>query len=301
MAAAQAPLRLLAGLALAAPSALGLHLGLGGSVSPAVLETMQALDTDGSGHVERQEIEAFARSQGADVAKAVSDFYELDRDHSGYLDLDEIAGTVVSASDSTAASVAQPPPAVPVDQAPVLPAGDGIVRSELEAVPLAIADHHQKVLQEVARPPAAAGTLSATSLLESAVGGAERFAAKASAEAFTRRAEQLMQRREADEAKAAELENLARTLRQNATALLGSAVTESQRATREAAEGVVAVAMGKVRDLEREAGRADSDAQKELKLAEEAASRAARAQAELSESVHRLRRRLTTQDAPMAI
>eukprot|EP00401_Gymnodinium_catenatum_P011598 CAMPEP_0117571666 /NCGR_PEP_ID=MMETSP0784-20121206/59884_1 /TAXON_ID=39447 /ORGANISM="" /LENGTH=118 /DNA_ID=CAMNT_0005369863 /DNA_START=24 /DNA_END=377 /DNA_ORIENTATION=+ len=65
---------------------------------PATLQTLQALDTDGSGRIEQAEIIAFARNQGLEVDRVVADFRELDLDGNGELDLAELSGTLAGDS-----------------------------------------------------------------------------------------------------------------------------------------------------------------------------------------------------------
>jgi len=62
--------------------------------SDATAEAIQALDTDGSGKVEREEIAAFARSQGLSADDVREEFKSLDTNGDGELEASEISRTL---------------------------------------------------------------------------------------------------------------------------------------------------------------------------------------------------------------
>merc|ERR1719382_1102303 len=57
-------------------------------------EALRALDTDGSGKVERSEIEAFAQAQGLTLADVQNEFKDLDTNGDGDLSVSEIGDTL---------------------------------------------------------------------------------------------------------------------------------------------------------------------------------------------------------------
>merc|ERR1719359_2034061 len=65
---------------------------------------IKALDADGSGVVEKAEVDAFAKSQGLSAAETAEEFKDLDKNHDGQLDSSEISSTVAQYT-STAAPV----------------------------------------------------------------------------------------------------------------------------------------------------------------------------------------------------
>jgi len=65
----------------------------------ATAEAIQALDTDGSGKVERAEIEAFARSQGLTADDVRAEFKTLDTNGDGELEASEISRTLTDEKD----------------------------------------------------------------------------------------------------------------------------------------------------------------------------------------------------------
>jgi len=67
-----------------------------------VQDTVQALDTNGNGKVDRNEITKFAQSQGMDTQEVRADFKELDVNGDGELDASEIGGLFATSDDSQA-------------------------------------------------------------------------------------------------------------------------------------------------------------------------------------------------------
>jgi len=83
---------------------------------------IKALDTDGSGVVEKSEVDAFAKSQGLSAAETAEEFKDLDKNHDGQLDSSEISSTVaqytstvapVTASDTAPTARAEPAQSAP--------------------------------------------------------------------------------------------------------------------------------------------------------------------------------------------
>merc|ERR1719281_373671 len=73
---------------------------------------IKAMDTDGSGVVEKAEIDAFAKSQGLSAAETAEEFKDLDKNNDGQLDSTEISSTVAQYT-STAAPLAASNKATP--------------------------------------------------------------------------------------------------------------------------------------------------------------------------------------------
>merc|ERR1719281_2046391 len=66
-------------------------------IPPAVaLSAIKALDTDGSGKAEKNEVEAFARLQGVSAEQISQEFEELDTNRDGALEADEIGNGLAS-------------------------------------------------------------------------------------------------------------------------------------------------------------------------------------------------------------
>mmetsp|Transcript_51763 Transcript_51763/g.138550 ORF Transcript_51763/g.138550 Transcript_51763/m.138550 type:complete len:249 (-) Transcript_51763:66-812(-) len=134
--------------------------------SDATAEAIQALDTDGSGKVEREEIAAFARSQGLSADDVREEFKSLDTNGDGELEASEISRTLADEKKP------EPKAAAP---APVLEQNRASKALKLDAVELDAQHHAGKALAEVfARTAAKAlesrnqDSLKATALEEAA-------------------------------------------------------------------------------------------------------------------------------------
>merc|ERR1740121_3327608 len=80
-------------------------LSVAGAADPsasATEEALRALDTDGSGKVEKREIEAFAQAQGLALADVQNEFKDLDTDGDGELSTAEISNTLSQPEDVAA-------------------------------------------------------------------------------------------------------------------------------------------------------------------------------------------------------
>lgn len=111
--------------------------------SAAAEETIRALDTDGSGIIERGEISAFAKSQGLTDADVKDEFDSLDTNGDGMLEPEELAETLAEEVGDVA--VEQSPSALPevdaLDEAAPLPI---VYKKE--------AHEHSAVVEEVPEP-----------------------------------------------------------------------------------------------------------------------------------------------------
>merc|ERR1719181_86519 len=90
-----------------APAPAPIPAGGESADATAAQSMIKALDTDGSGVVEKSEVDAFAKAQGLSAAETAEEFKDLDKNHDGQLDSSEISSTVAQYS-STPAPVEKP-------------------------------------------------------------------------------------------------------------------------------------------------------------------------------------------------
>lgn len=157
-----------------------------------------------------------------------------------------------------------------------------------EEVPVAMSATTEQAIKETDRDVLMQYQNSSSWLQESAL-AAERFSAKATAEAFSREAEQVLERQTKDESDAVEFEKLAETLRANASALVRTVKEQTQKAAHDAIQSVTQASLVEVIRMEREAAEAEADARDRRNKATQTMNQAMTAQATLSDNVRRLR------------
>lgn len=269
----------------------------------ATAEAIRALDTDHSGKVEKAEVEAFASSQGLSADEVRAEFADLDTNHDGELEADEITNTLNSASTSEAAK-----------------ASDVAKRSEVETKSLASELEPKHVAVEVERKHSSRATAASmaadvstalpTTILTAATATAKRtapdsasssvpsnknqlqlqaleldaqqHAGKALAEVFARTAARALEARGQDNEKATKLEQAAKALRSQTADLKQRAAAETVNAATAAAATVLREASDKVKTLEEQAVEAETQATKKRAEAKEAMNRALSARSEMS-------------------
>lgn len=224
-------------------------------------EALLALDTDGSGKVERSEIEAFARRQGLAAAEVQSEFNDLDTDGDGELSAAEISSTL---SQPEVAGAASTPPAT-------------------NAVAPAAASAAQSV-------PAVGGALEAQASVAAAdtkaiEANAQQTAAKTLAEVFAHSAAGVLAARGQDVEKAAKLEEAAKSLRGQTAELRRTAAQVTAEASRLATEAVLHESTDEVKKLQAEATAAAKEASDRRAHASSAMQLVLKAQAEMRTSV----------------
>jgi len=240
-----------------------------GAVKPAsdgsaTREAIEALDTDHSGRVERAEVEAFAKSQGLNADDVRAEFKDLDTNGDGELEADEISNTLADPEGAADTPAAAPAAAAAPAKA---------------AAPVA-----------VAAPAAAAPVTSSSELhLEAMEDEAKKHAGKALAEVFARTAALALEARGKDAERAKRLEEAAKSLRGQTAEIKRTAAAQTVQAATEAAQAVLVQASQKVKALEAEADKAEVDAKQRRAEAKAAMERAMKAQAEMSDSVRKLK------------
>lgn len=234
----------------------------------ATADAIQALDTDGSGKVEKAEVEAFARSQGLSADEVSAEFKTLDTNGDGELEANEIHRTLYDDQDPAPQQRAlRPAPTQAAERAPAaatLPAA--------AVVP--------------ARSSGGAGAMLEAQSLEQE---AQRHAGKALAEVFARTAAKALESRSQDAEKASKLEEAARSLRGQTAEIRRTATAQTVKAAKEAAAAVLREAAGQVKQLEDQAAQAERQAVQKRREAKEAMERALAAQATISASMQQLR------------
>jgi len=257
--------------------------------SSAAEDAMRALDMDGSGRVERADIEAFALSQGLTAAEVRNEFKDIDLNGDGELSADEIhkalsevqsAPAVATASQTVAADRASNAHDVKMEAAASL----------VEAAPtpppvVAAAVAQNRVVQQ--HTPAADRSLPGMSTVDGSssnvfVGKATDAAGKALAEAFAQQAAAVLDRRSAEAKKAEQLETRAASLRGQAEALRHTAAEVTRRAASEAAEAVVRSTSDEVRRMEAEAAADERAAEERRQQAAAAMDRVTKAQSQMA-------------------
>jgi hypothetical protein len=204
---------------------------------------VQALDTNGNGKVDKNEITAFAQSQGLGSQEVLADFKELDLNGDGELDASEIGG-LLQADDSQTqpetkpASVVTPSRTASVASSPPAPVTPRISRNPTANQML------NKPIKNVQPDEASLPSLD-IKLLDSRV---QQQAGSVVARSLAQRAQLLLANSRADRKRAAEYEQQARALRANATALAEHISSETQSA---ASLATNAIAQKSVDDVKR--------------------------------------------------
>jgi len=187
--------------------------------SASVAEVIRTLDTDHSGVVEEAEIEAYAEAKGLNSAEAHKEFQEIDKNSDGILEANELSSSLGAAEDSPAptATVTEIGPVTLMNTEIPIPPVQKTAAAQQSIPPEAL------VVPDVALAAAAAGDASALMDESSLLLEVRQQANRAVAEAFAKRAEEILASRTQHEADAAQLEEHARALRQNASAIVSSA------------------------------------------------------------------------------
>lgn len=221
-------------------------------------EALLALDTDGSGSVQRNEIEAFARAQGLSPAEVQSEFRDLDTNGDGELSAKEISSTLSQPEDAGAAADPAVDPTVANAAAPT----DAIST--------------QSAAETVTAQP------------ETVEFEARQDAAKVVAETFAHSAADVLAARGQDVEKAATLEEAAKSLRGKTAELRRTAAEVTFIASRVATEAVLHEGMDEVKALEVAAAKATQDASDRRARAKASMQLALKAQGEMRASVAQL-------------
>lgn len=272
--------------------------------SSAALETIKALDTDGSGKVERAEVEAFARSQGLSAEEVEEEFKGLDKNGDGDLEPEELTSTLISGSDQSSANDVNEQKNNEVRTASE---SDAVDKSQHQATPeveIKSDDHEEAKVHEEAKDHTevkSESSLHKVSKSESIafanvsaeVADMERDArlqaGRTLAQVFAHRAEEVLAQRGKDEEGAEALEKLAASLRQNATHLVEKAPSDAEQAAVAAADSAAKRTLGQAKALEAQATKAEAEAAEERDGALSAMNSAIKAQSDMTSLVRRLR------------
>jgi len=257
----------------------------------AAMSMIKALDTDGSGVVEKSEVDAFALSQGLSAAETAEEFKDLDKNHDGQLDPAEISSTVSQYTNApTAASV---PTAAPViaaaSPAPTAPPASVPVVATAAPAPA------KKTLTETAPaaetglppmdnsvPPADSAEVTKTLLQNTAQ------ADRTVAQLFALKASDDLARRDKDLQEASVLEQKAKSLREQAAKVSSQAIEESELSAQKVGREIMEKALEEAQTLENEAKKVESRAASINAKAKIAMSQAIKAQTSASKAVEDL-------------
>lgn len=248
--------------------------GLGVMSPTAAAAALRALDTDGSGKVEKNEVEAFARQQGLSAEQVGKEFGELDVNGDGELEAEEILGIAKAQPHQQALSENQAQPQALSQKKP-----QQQVQFAEKAAPAPAAIAASTSGLSSSSYPAS----KAEDLLQTATFGEfQKEAGRALTEVFASSAnaafEQQKKVHEQIAQNATALEDHARSLRGQATLLASTAAKEATNAASKAAEKVLAGATMKVRELEHKATNMESNAAAKREQAHQAMVQVATAQ-----------------------
>jgi len=283
-----------------------------GPSTNAALETIKALDTDGSGKVEKAEVEAFARSQGLSAEEVQEEFKGLDKNGDGDLELEELANTLSDGANTTSQI-----PATDSNKHSTEDVSDGGVNSsranstsdlratnqhELKSdshkedkAEIQNAKEHDMVQGEANSSGLHKTKLESTAFanVSAEVADMERDtrlqAGRVLAQVFAREAEKVLAQRSKDEEGADALEKFAASLRKNATQLVQTAPSKVELAAIDAADSAAKRTFGQAKALEMQATKAEEEAAVERNAALSAMSSAMKAQSDMTSLVRRLR------------
>jgi len=283
-----------------------------GPSTDAALDTIKALDTDGSGKVEKAEVEAFARSQGLSTEEIQEEFKGLDKNGDGDLEPQELANMLTDGADATSQiSVTD------INKHSTEEFSDGGVdrskanyTSELnatnqlefktdshkEAEAKAHNTKEHNMMKDEANSTRLQKTKSESTTLANVsaeVADMKRDtrsqAGRILAQVFAREAEKVLAQRSKDEEGADALEKFAASLRTNATHLVQNAPSKVESASIDAADSAAKRTFGQAKALEVQATQAEEEAAVERNAALSAMSSAMKAQSDMTSLVRRLR------------
>lgn len=277
----------------------------------AALETIKALDTDGSGKVERAEVEAFARSQGLSAEEVQEEFKGLDKNGDGDLEAEELTSTLTGGADTSSQSSEkdaneQNHKEIEDVGAAKSEADDTSKHDATNKVEMKSYDrkeaNDQKDAKEHEEAKAEANSTSlhkiksestAFANVSAEVADMERDArlqaGRTLAQVFAHEAEEVLAQRSKDEEGAKALEKLAASLRLNATKLVQEAPAKVEQAAMDAADSAAKRTLGQAKILEAQAKKAEEEAAEERNAALSAMSSAMKAQNDMTSLVRRLR------------
>jgi hypothetical protein len=242
-------------------------------------ETLSALDIDGSGKVERNEIEAYASSQGLNGAQVRAEFQQLDSNGDGELGESEISNLLSQPEDAARSTSTATVGVGSVAQAPM---------------PAAVAAPNLEGLQSVSQQPVSVAAVDAglvqgsSAQLEAVELQVQLGSSRILAETFAHSASNVLASRGRDVQKAAKLEEAVKSLRGQVAEIQRTAVQAAANAAKKATESVLHETINTVRGLEAAAAQATHDAAASKSRANAALQLALKAQADMQASVKQL-------------
>jgi len=258
----------------------------------ATQEALRALDTDGSGKVERREIEAFAKAQGLSDAEVRAEFREIDLDGDGELSESEIRSTldqpeVAAVAPNAAATVpaaATLPAAATVPAVANVPAVATVGSSPMLAQPAA-GSLQASTQPLLALSGASLAERSGSEQIEAVYVRAQANAGKALAEIFAHSASSVLASRTQDVQKATKLEEAVKSLRGQGAELERTSAQVTAKAAKDATAAVLQQTIDSVHSLEAAADQAAQQAAVRRTRAQAALQAALKAQADMRASV----------------
>lgn len=274
----------------------------------AALAAIKALDTDGSGKVEKNEVEAFAHQQGLSAEQVSAEFKDLDTNGNGELEAEEISRSLAGQPVPVPASFPQTTDGDATGGKSLAPSVESATMAKVESAKVekvgsatvttvdsaekqkdavaseANASHQEQTHKEQTQEQTQSGTrdlIQETSMLEKA----KQQASRAVAEAFASSASSAFSEQKNDDVQAQNLTELARSLRGQAAKIASTAQDEVQAAAAHAAATVLEAQAPKVLEMQQQAANLTVDAEERRKKAREAMDKVTRAQAQMREMV----------------
>jgi len=267
---------------------------------------IKALDTDGSGVVEKAEVDAFAQSQGLSAAETADEFKDLDKNHDGQLDSSEISSTVAQYTSTAAPVVAtkESPVAAPVvaaKESPVTKAAPVPAKAPA-AMPAAAPVIAPKELAKEAVAPPAAESATETGLtpiepadvpldpdeISKTLIQNRAQADRTVAQLFALKASNDLAKRDKDLEEAKALEQKAAALRGQAAKVAADAIESAEVAAQKIGRNIMEKALEDAQQLENQAKKVEGRAASINAKAKVAMAQAMKAQSSASKAVEEL-------------
>lgn len=253
---------------------------------------IKALDTDGSGVVEKAEVDAFAKSQGLSAAETAEEFKDLDKNHDGQLDSSEISSTVAQYTSTpapvpvAATNPAKTIPAAPVPTVQKVPAPpvtpEKPEKPEVEAA--APATPTASASRETSSTPLATDPEEVVKVLVQNTAQADRTVAQL----FALKASNDLAKRDKDVEEANALEQKAAALRGQAQKVAADAIESAEQAAQKVGRSIMEKALDEAQNLENQATKVEGRAASINAKAKVAMSQAMKAQSSASQAVEDL-------------
>lgn len=265
---------------------------------------IKALDTDGSGVVEKSEVDAFAKSQGLSAAETAEEFKDLDKNHDGQLDSSEISSTVaqytstaapvpVAAAAKPAPAIQAPPPVANVapaiaKPAPVIPAAPAPMvtkKTKSPAPPVKTAKQTKSSSESSESSPMLA--TDPEEIVKTLVQNTAQ-ADRTVAQLFALKASNDLAKRDKDLEEANTLEQKATALRGQAQKVAADAIESAEQAAQKVGRQIMEKALDEAQNLENQANKVEGRAASINAKAKVAMSQAIQAQSSASKAVEDL-------------